>query len=314
MGYKLAGYDVLGCLEIDKPIFDVYVKNHNPHLAFNEDIRDFVKRDDLPKSLYELDIFDGSPPCSTFSMAGNREKDWNKEKKFREGQVKQRLDDLFFEFIRLAEKLQPKVVIAENVKGMITGKAKGYCKEIARAFKAAGYDVQLFLLNAASMGVPQKRERVFFICRRQDLGWKDVRMRFSEPAILLRNAFDFDYEVDGPNKWIRQTEHQHKMWKKCSQGECFAKYNNGNGFNDFRLDSKSPSNTLSAQQHKYHHPTEPRHLCKTEFQVIGTFPLDYDFMDVKYGYLIGMSVPPVMIAQIATELYEQWFSKELITQ
>jgi DNA (cytosine-5)-methyltransferase 1 len=48
-----------------------------------------------------LDILDGSPPCSSFSMAGNREKDWGKEKKFREGQAEQVLDNLFFDFIDL---------------------------------------------------------------------------------------------------------------------------------------------------------------------------------------------------------------------
>ena len=51
---------------------------------------------DLPQELYELDILDGSPPCSSFSMAGNREKDWGKDKVFREGQAMQVLDTLFF--------------------------------------------------------------------------------------------------------------------------------------------------------------------------------------------------------------------------
>ena len=64
-------------------------------------------------------------------MAGNREKDWGKEKVFREGQEKQRLDDLFFDYIKLAKKLQPKVVIAENVKGMLQGNAKAYVKKIS---------------------------------------------------------------------------------------------------------------------------------------------------------------------------------------
>ena len=62
-------------------------------------------------------------------MAGNRGKDWGKEKKFREGQSKQVLDTLFFDFIDLAKKLQPKVVIAENVKGVLLGEAKDYVKK-----------------------------------------------------------------------------------------------------------------------------------------------------------------------------------------
>lgn len=79
---------------------------------------------DYPKELYNLDILDGSPPCSTFSLAGEREKNWGKSKKFREGQAYQVLDDLFFEFIKLAEKLKPKIIVAENVKGILMGNAK----------------------------------------------------------------------------------------------------------------------------------------------------------------------------------------------
>ena len=161
MGYKLAGFDVLGCNEIDPKMMESYVKNHNPKYSFLEPIQEFKLRDDLPEDLYNLDILDGSPPCSSFSMAGNRSDDWGKEKKFREGQAEQVLDTLFFDFIHLAKKLQPKVVVAENVKGLLLGNAKDYVLKIYEAFEAAGYYVNHWLLDASNMGVPQKRERVF---------------------------------------------------------------------------------------------------------------------------------------------------------
>jgi len=85
-----------------------YIKNHNPKYSFLEDIRTFKERKNLPDELYNLDILDGSPPCSSFSMVGKREKDWGKSKKFNEGQTKQILDDLFFHFIDLADKLNQK--------------------------------------------------------------------------------------------------------------------------------------------------------------------------------------------------------------
>lgn len=124
MGYKLAGYDVIGCNEIDKKLMTMYIKNHAPKYSFLEPIQTFKDRNDLPSELYNLDILDGSPPCSTFSMAGQREKNWGKAKKFREGQEMQVLDTLFFDFIELAKKLQPKVVVAENVRGLLLGNAK----------------------------------------------------------------------------------------------------------------------------------------------------------------------------------------------
>lgn len=70
MGYKLAGFDVIGCNEIDHRMMYAYCQNHNPKFPFLEPIQTFKDRTDLPPELYNLDILDGSPPCSTFSMAG----------------------------------------------------------------------------------------------------------------------------------------------------------------------------------------------------------------------------------------------------
>lgn len=185
MGYKLAGYDVIGNCEIDEKTNAIYKINHHPKYNFCMDIRDMVKKDELPEELFNLDILDGSPPCTSFSMAGDREKAWGKEKTFAEGNVKQRLDDLFFPFIELAKRLQPKVVVAENVEGLVNGNAKGYVHEIINAFDDAGYDVQLFKLNSALMGVPQARTRVFFIARRKDLNLSKLELKFNQKPICF---------------------------------------------------------------------------------------------------------------------------------
>ena len=169
MGYKLAGFDVIGCNEIDHRVMNLYIANHQPKYSYLEPIQTFKDREYLPDELYNLDILDGSPPCSTFSMAGSRENAWGKEKKFREGQSKQVLDTLFFDFIDLAKRLQPKVVVAENVKGLLLGDAVKYVQKIYEEFDNAGYYCQHWLLDASKMGVPQKRERVFFVCLRKDI-------------------------------------------------------------------------------------------------------------------------------------------------
>ena len=99
-------------------------ENHKPKHLFVEDIRLFNQRQDLPPELYDLDLLVGSPPCSTFSMAGSREGAWGKKKVFREGQAKQTLDDLVFVYVDTIAKLKPKVCLLENVKGIIQGNAK----------------------------------------------------------------------------------------------------------------------------------------------------------------------------------------------
>lgn len=206
MGYKLAEFDVIGCNEIDPRMNNIYVANHNPKINLLMDIREMVsmaKVNDLPKELYQLDVLDGSPPCSSFSLAGERQKGWGKEKKFREGQTSQILDTLFFDFIELAKELQPKVVVVENVKGLLIGEAKQYVMKIYEAFEKAGYYCQHFLLNGSNMGLPQRRERVFFICLRHDISEKFlynkglfeqvpyIKMEFNERKIPFKEIADY---------------------------------------------------------------------------------------------------------------------------
>lgn len=181
MGYKLAGFNVLGNVEIDSKINSVYVKNLSPKYNFCMDLREFNQLENIPSELYQLDILDGSPPCTTFSTSGQRETTWGKKKKFHEGQTAQILDDLFFVYLDTVEKLQPKICIAENVTGLIKGNAKGYVNLILKKFFALGYDVQIFRLNAAYMDVPQSRERIFFIANNRH--FPKLKLEFKNPVI-----------------------------------------------------------------------------------------------------------------------------------
>jgi DNA (cytosine-5)-methyltransferase 1 len=296
MGYKLAGFDVLGCNEIDPKMIEAYKVNHNPKYAYLEPIQTFKLREDLPQELYELDILDGSPPCSSFSMAGNREKDWGKEKKFREGQAEQVLDNLFFDFIDLAKKLQPKVVIAENVKGLLLGNAKEYVRKIYREFDLAGYYVQHWLLDASKMGVPQRRERVFFIAMRKDL---------AEPFLYQQDMFTVNPKL---NLKFNEKEIPIKEFAKGVQKKETQNYSEDR-FGDVMLDINKASNTIATDINRYW-LDENTLIDKDTVSLIGSYPLDYNHLDFNNPqYLIGMSVPPVMTAQIATEVYNQWISK-----
>jgi DNA (cytosine-5)-methyltransferase 1 len=296
MGYKLAGFDVIGHNDIDPKMVEVYKENHNPKYSFLESITTFAKRKDLPKELYELDILDGSPPCSSFSMAGNREKDWGKEKKFREGQELQVLDTLFFDFIDLAKELQPKVVVAENVKGLLLGEAKKYVIEIYKAFDAAGYTCQHFLLNASKMGVPQRRERVFFIALRKDLSGpfiKYVDMFTELPKI----------ELNFNEKEIPIKEFAKGIPKKDTQNYSEDR------FGDVMLDLNRASNTIATDINRYW-LDENTLIDKKTVHLIGSYPTDYNHLSHSNPqYLIGMSVPPLMTGKIAEQIYKQWLSK-----
>ena len=316
MGYKLAGFDVIGCNEIDPKMIEAYKSNHNPKYAFLEPIQTFKMREDLPQELYELDILDGSPPCSSFSMAGNRADDWGKEKVFREGQAEQVLDTLFFDFIDLAKKLQPKVVIAENVKGLLLGEAKQYVIQIYREFEKAGYNVQHWLLDASKMGVPQKRERVFFIALRNDLCQPFMHQKdlfTTAPKLELEfKEKEIPFKEVTKNKTTQQlntTATALKYWHLTKKGDAFSTVSGGSFFNWMRLDENKPAPTLHTENGKIYHPDICRPINNEEFALCSSFPLDYNFTGLKTGYLCGMSVPPVMTAQISSRIYEKWLSK-----
>lgn len=303
MGYKLAGFEHMGGVEIDPKVADVYKANHKPKHLFVEDIRAFNERTDLPKELYELDILDGSPPCSTFSMAGSREKGWGKEKVFREGQALQTLDDLVFVYCDTIAKLKPKVCILENVKGIIQGNAKWYSKQIVSRMEAHGYKVQVFCLNAASMGVPQKRERVFFIGHKKEFDLPRLVLGFDEKAVTFG-----DIKEVGLRTGINGQ--RDRLWEMCKQGSSFATVSDGANFSSIRLSDKHVCNTITANQCEgFFHSTEKRRISDNECKMIGTYPMDFNFKDLRPMYLIGMSVPPVMTAQIAHQIWLQWLSK-----
>jgi len=306
MGYKLAGYDHLGGVEIDPKVADVYRTNHKPKHLYVEDIRLFNERHDLPPELYGLDLLDGSPPCSTFSMAGSREGAWGKKKVFREGQAKQTLDDLVFVYIETIAKLRPKVCLLENVKGIIQGNAKYYAKQIVARMQAAGYRVQVFLLNAASMGVPQKRERVFFIGLRNDFDLPELVLRFNEKAVTFGEVEDVS-----DNEEKQKNTKGYSLYVKTIHGDSFSKKDPKSQFFGYSKISVSevPNTVVSNSGTAQWHHKFFRQLNRVEICQIGTYPLDYNFKNIEPKYLIGMSVPPVMTAQIAHQIWLQWLSK-----
>ena len=311
MGYKLAGCEVLGCCEIDPKMNEVYVKNHNPKYNYLMDIRKFneIPNEELPEELFNLDILDGSPPCTTFSMAGDREESWGKKKKFREGQAEQTLDDLSFVFIETVAKLKPKVMIMENVEGLIKGEAWSYVQKIYKQLKDVGYTVKHWLLKGQYMGVPQTRHRVFFIAVRNDI----------------------DYDIDKLDMSFNYTPITYSMIKdgtgrKCVPGSktytllCEARagekdlgpahkrlYGTEAFFQNKILYDDDVVLTIRAKSNDFFSISEKKGMSTTEIISAQTFPQDYDFINFTLAnvtYICGMSVPPIMIKRIVTRLIE----------
>lgn len=310
MGYRLAGYDVLGFCEIDPVMAGHYRRNLRPRLEYVMDIREFRTLPDLPPELFDLDLLDGSPPCSVFSMLGQRENNWGKERRFAEGTVLQSLDDLFLEFVALADRLRPRVVLAENVMGLAIGAARGYVNDILKRFDKAGYDVQMFVLNAARMSVPQFRRRLFFVCRRRDLGLPPLALCFDEPPIsfgMVRSEAGERYKSEYARKVLSKKIRTDKRLSDIIQ----RLYGRTTGFSHriFWDDEIAPTIDSSSDFYRAH---DDCRLSRADLMACQTFPENYDFGNTdlrQIQYVCGMSVPPLMTKRIAAEIYRQWFGK-----
>jgi DNA (cytosine-5)-methyltransferase 1 len=175
LGFEMAGFDVLYASEFVEAARETYAANHPGVPIDPRDIRDVTGQDILDQvglKSGELDLLEGSPPCASFSTAGKRDDLWGKTKQYSDRT--QVADDLFFEFARIVGEIQPRVFVAENVSGLVKGKAKGYFKLILRALHDQGYNVKAKLLDASWLGVPQSRVRLIFIGVRNDLGLDPV--------------------------------------------------------------------------------------------------------------------------------------------
>jgi DNA (cytosine-5)-methyltransferase 1 len=248
-------------------------------------------------------------------MAGSREKAWGKKKHFREGQASQVLSDLFFDYLDLVERLKPKVAIAENVKGMILGNAKGYTKLVMDRFREIGYRPQLFLLNAADCGVPQRRERVFFCALRNDIAKLLLKLAPKHRWISAGEATgDLRILTADEKKDSEPTKGSKELYAGTFLGEsianeCLRIKGKGNFFTTTRLHPDRPSHTITSEENVAYHWAECRKLTFREVKRLGSFPDDYHAKTDKIGkYMIGMSVPPKMTEQVARAVIDQWLT------
>lgn len=150
-GFQMAGFNIVGGVDFNKDATETFAKNFKKAKVICGDITK-ITNDDIREDYHQVDIIIGGPPCQGFSSA-NR---WQKEK-----------DDprnkLFFEYLRFVEILRPKVVMIENVRGLLT-RDNGYAKDrINTLLEEMNYSVRMSILDASEYGVPQCRKRAVII-------------------------------------------------------------------------------------------------------------------------------------------------------
>ena len=293
-GYEMAGYSVIWANEFVEAARATYRANHPDTHLDPRDIRD-VQAADILKACNikagELDIFDGSPPCNSFSTAGKVQKKWGQVSEYYG--KKQVCDDLFFDYARILRDLQPKVFIAENVSGLTRGVCKGYFLRILQELKSCGYKVEARLLAAHRLGVPQMRVRVIFIGVRQDLAAAPVFPKPLPYVYTIRDAIEGLRDDVEPQAWL--SGKSQAAWHETTPGKHHKKYHTR-----WKSVYNEPAHTLCAAGGVWH-PVQPREFSIAEMKRLNSVPDDY----ILHGSYreryerCGLCVPPVMMMHIA---------------
>lgn len=312
LGVEKAGFNTLGLIEFDKDAADTLKKNRPNWNVINDDIAnisclDLEKYFSIKKG--ELDLLSGGAPCQAFSYAGKRLG------------LEDARGTLFYHYALFLEKLQPKMFLFENVRGLLTHNHGKTYSTMLDIFTRAGYTIDKQVLNAWNYGVPQKRERLITIGIRNDLVGK-TEYRFpkahSYKPVLRDVLLDCP---DGPG--VPYGEKKRKIFELVPAGgywrdidpaiakeymkSCWDMEGGRTGILR-RMSMDEPSLTVltspSQKQTERCHPLEARPFTVRENARCQTFPDDWEFCgNVSSQYKqVGNAVPVNLAYDIAKEI------------
>jgi DNA (cytosine-5)-methyltransferase 1 len=305
LGYERAGFDVRAALDcapgkFSNAIIPTYKKNHPDTVHVSQDARE-TSADELLDaaglSLGEVDVIDGSPPCSPFSSS-NTVKAWGDHES----------GTLFDRYTYFIEKIQPRTFIAENVPGLALGKTKGYYKQLCQNLRDIGYNLTVQKIDAAYLGAAHHRNRLIFIGVREDIGAPPTIKPTSKPT-TVREAF----------KGLEQSEQDIQNAKRrCERSinyEWFDKLpadaktsideirtdGSSSGITKYRLSWRKPSRTLTATRGELIHPDTTRFLTISEAKRLTGLPDDYE---VPNWECVARCLPPILTETIGTKIID----------
>lgn len=324
-GFKKAGFNIVWANDFDPDAQAVYSIN----------LGEIDKRDILTINEHEIpngEILTAGFPCQPFSNAGNRKG------------VHDSRGMLYKECLRIIERKMPKVIVFENVKGLLSTKyidgrnLADVIIEDLSTMNGIGYNVVHQLINASDYGVPQNRQRVLFVGVRKDLG---VTFVFPEKQnkknLTLRHFLDIPQGTPNNVDWSLSPQALEMIsyipeggsWKNVPYEHLaprfqrirndMKKYHSPNFYRRFSRDEICGTITASAQPENCGiiHPTENRRYTVREVARIQTFPDDFIFLtdtpkDITAMYkVIGNAVPVELARVIATAIMEQIFQKDI---
>ena len=312
LGLEKAGFEEIGLVEIDKTACETLRLNRPHWNVIEEDIVEFSKKDLLKEfniAKGELDLLSGGYPCQAFSYAG---------KKLGFEDIR---GTMFFYYAEFLRQLQPKMFLAENVKGLTTHDGGKTLQTMLDVFEELGYKVEWQVLNAWDYGVAEKRQRVVIIGTRKDLA-DTVKFKYPKPhdyKPVLRDVLQNVPESVG----AKYPEKKKKVFDLVPPGgywrdlpddvardymkSCYFMEGGRTGIAR-RISWDEPSLTLTCspmmKQTDRCHPDESRPFTTREYARIQSFPDEWNFagkMNDIYKQ-IGNAVPVELAKEVGLEI------------
>jgi len=288
LGFQQAGYDIVAFVEMWKPAIETYKLNHPNAKHLGYDITK-VKDEELLEYRNKIDVIIGGPPCQGFSLAGKRNKEDNR-------------NQLYKEYLRFVEIINPKTIVMENVQGILTMRDKDNEKIINKILKdliRLEYLVTFKKIKAINYGIPQNRERILIIGKKCNMFNETI----NECKTVIETISDLPYEENGINGHLhfKPTEKTLEKIKNLKQGERLLNYN----LSRRRIFADKPSPTIVTKP-IYIHPYYNRLLTPRELARIQSFPDEFIFTGSKTSMVkqIGNAVPPKLAKEIANDLFK----------
>ena len=323
VGFIEAGFKVTHAVEFDKSIAETYIKNHKNTKLIVDDIKNVDTSEIFVKGM--ADVIIGGPPCQGFSMAGAR---------IRENFIDDPRNYLFKHYFNIVKKVQPKIFIMENVKGIKTMKNGEVFEEILGSFDDIGYEVHARIFKASDFGIPQTRERMIILgVLHRDWDFEEFIKKTKDKITKIQPDFfnklniwdviaDLENEPTNGSSAIKNhtaTKHadiaQRRM-KKVLGGENYTalkediKSVHSGSYGRLERDKFAPTITTrfdTPSGGKFTHPTLDRTLTPREAARIQSFPDSFEFFGNKTSICkqIGNAVPPKLayfLAELTKEL------------
>lgn len=332
-GLEMAGHKCLLGVDADKDAIASFAANHKHAATYLGDIKKLspAKLKELLKG-QRIDMVVGGPPCQGFSTVGK-------------GKVEDERNQLFKQFVRIVQLTGPKVILFENVTGLVAKKNEAILKQIFRYFEKLGYNMDARVLSAEEFGVPEKRRRAIIMgvkggeClfplvthgNRAALKSRTVKEVFRslkasngkthnhDVALAeIKNKLDQErLKLIPPGKGIRYEEDEKAYLPKRLRYKIDWEELREGRFRQTRLQRlplNEPAPTILTARTSYYHPVEPRYLTPREAAACQSFPNDFIFHGSQTAMFrqIGNAVPPLLAKALGESIKKINFTKKVV--